>query len=117
MGVKNLWSILSSTAEAITIGFPGAGVLGSPNATHSKLDSELIYADTKSSDYVQTEDGIDALNLKLNSININDGTKNSTPFDISHSLAGKAVAIDLSCWVCDSQANANMHSVTKPHLR
>ena len=32
------------------------------------------------------------------------------------SLGNKTIAIDLSCWICDSQT-VYMGGVTKPHLR
>ena len=90
MGVKNLWGTLSSSGEAITIGSLGCAIQNSSKAESS---------DNKD---------IENLCCELSSVEISNA---------GHSFAGKALAVDLSCWVCDSQANTNMHSVTKPHLR
>ncbi|XP_018009040.1 flap endonuclease GEN homolog 1, partial [Hyalella azteca] len=121
MGVKNLWTVLSSTGEVVAIGSAGAPILGSPASDlpgNSCLDGKC-----HPSGHEERVDEFTALEDKLDNLTITNPTRSpdvSTPSiveDVGVSLAGQAVAIDLSCWVCDSQANVNMHSVIKPHLR
>ncbi|KAF2347711.1 XPG-I domain, partial [Trinorchestia longiramus] len=125
MGVKNLWSILSSTGEVIAFGSPGAPVLGSSTSNVSKCcgrDKNSDHLHRNASSNCVLED-LSNLNEKLSEMMV---SGSDLPFkdptgqkgqDIQESLTGSAVAVDLACWVCDSQANVNMHSVIKPHLR
>lgn len=102
MGVKNLWNILSSSGQAITVGSAGSPVIGS---LVGSLDDDIID---------------ELVNLRLGDSEEDPASRGraaTSAQDIGSSFAGHAVAIDLSCWVCDSQANQNMHSILKPHLR
>ena len=105
MGVKNLWGIISCSGEAITIGSLGDAVQPTNSgARRCDREDDRSLASTFS-------------NLSLGKPSLKKDSVALSSIETGHSFAGKALAIDLSCWVCDSQANSNMHSVTKPHLR
>lgn len=122
MGVKNLWGVLSSTGQLVAVGSPGDPIIGSVLAM-KKIPSSSLFQNSETQKKIPGSGG--DLELSLSALclsgdtqvvsNINDQELSS--YDIGQAFSGQAVAIDLSCWVCDSQANSNMHSVTRPHLR
>lgn len=111
MGVKYLWSILSPSSQVIAIGSPGNPIIGSAAA----INSEEEHLSRKLSD-LKVGRSKPSRNENIPSSSIMEEQLTS-PHDVGVAFAGQAVAIDLSCWVCDSQANQNMVAVVKPHLR
>ena len=100
MGVKNLWGIISATGHKITVGVSGSSVVKNGNESCMESNIEKLHISDENPESGRRNTSGEAFNGHFGA-----------------SLSGKAIAIDLSCWVCDSQANQNMHSVTKPHLR